>query len=111
MVPKLDIDIEGNSHETLLNRLLEFCQSKGIQVEFKELGINGLYGYSQGGKIVIGTNQSVNMQVNTLVHEIAHELLHYSPEGRQFSKKERDAVPSELNFRSFRRNPNSSPVR
>ncbi len=89
-LPKLDIDIFGNSHEQLLQKLVEFCKNQKIEVEFKELGINGLYGYSQGGKIVIGTNQSINMQVNTLVHEIAHELIHYSPEGKQFSKEERE---------------------
>ena len=89
-LPKLDIDIDGNSHEKLLQKLVEFCKSRQIEVEFKPLGINGLYGYSQGGKIVIGTNQSVNMQVNTLVHEIAHELIHYSLKGKLFSKQERE---------------------
>ncbi|MBU0569467.1 hypothetical protein KKB40_01650 [Patescibacteria group bacterium] len=82
-LPKLDIDIEGNSHEQVLQKLVEFCQTRKIEVEFKPLGINGLYGYSQGGKIVVGTNQSINMQVNTLVHEIAHELLHKSAVSQQ----------------------------
>lgn len=89
-LPKLDIDISGNTHEWLLKKLVEFCKTRQIEVEFKELGINGLYGYSQGGKIVVGTNQSPNMQVNTLVHEIAHELIHYLPEGKQFSKQDRE---------------------
>jgi len=89
-LPKLDINISGNSHEQLLQKLVEFCKNQKIEVEFKPLGINGLYGYSQGGKIVIGTNQSINMQVNTLVHEIAHELIHYSTEGKQFSTEERE---------------------
>ncbi len=89
-LPKLDIDLTGNSHEWLITRLVEFCKSRQIEVEFKELGINGLYGYSQGGKIVIGTNQSSNTQVNTIVHEMAHELIHYSEDGRKFSKQERE---------------------
>lgn len=89
-LPRLDIDIEGNSHEQLLKKLIEFCHSRKIEVEFKELGVNGLYGYSQGGKIVVAVNQSPNMQVNTLVHEIAHELIHYSDEGKKVSKKMRE---------------------
>ncbi len=89
-VPKLDIEVAGDNQKWLLDKLLEFCKSKDIKVEFKPLGINGLYGYSQGGKIVIDENPSVNMQANTLIHEIAHELLHYSPEGKQFFKQEKE---------------------
>ncbi|MDO8634111.1 MAG: ArdC-like ssDNA-binding domain-containing protein [archaeon] len=89
-LPELNIDVEGNSHQQLLDKLLAFCLTQNIAVEFKQLGVNGLYGYSQGGKIVIGSNQSVNMQANTLIHEIAHELTHYSQEGKKFSKQERE---------------------
>ncbi|MFH0955310.1 MAG: ArdC-like ssDNA-binding domain-containing protein [Candidatus Micrarchaeota archaeon] len=89
-LPRLDIDIEGNSHQALLEKLVEFCKTRQIEVEFKPLGINGLYGYSQGGKIVVGTNQSPNMQVNTLVHEIAHELMHSESTGQQFTKNEQE---------------------
>ena len=89
-VPKLDIEVAGDNQKWLLEKLLAFCESKSIKVEFKPLGINGLYGYSQGGKIAIDSNQSINMQANTLIHEISHELLHYSLEGKQFSKQEKE---------------------
>lgn len=89
-LPKLDIEVQGDNQKWLLDRLLAFCQSKNILVEFKELGVNGLYGYSQGGKIAIGSNQSINMQANTLIHEIAHELTHYSEEGHKFTKQEKE---------------------
>ena len=85
-LPHLDIDLQGNSHEWMISRLTQFCSSHHIHLETKEIGINGLYGYSQGGTIVLSANQTPNMQVNTLVHEIAHELLHHSPEGKNFSK-------------------------
>jgi Zn-dependent peptidase ImmA (M78 family) len=48
-------------------------------------------GFSQGGKIVLDSSQSVNMRVNTLAHEIAHELLHQTPEAKgTFSLQERE---------------------
>jgi hypothetical protein len=89
-LPALDIDLEGNSHEWMISRLNQFCFSHHIRLETKQIGINGLYGYSQGGTIVIGANQTPNMQVNTLVHEIAHELLHHSLEGKLYSKAEQE---------------------
>jgi len=89
-LPKIDVEIKGNDSKPLLNKLLAYCKEQKISVEFKELGINGLYGYSQGGKIVIDSNQSDNTKVNTLIHEIAHELTHYSVEGKKFSKTEKE---------------------
>jgi len=89
-LPKIDVEIKGNDSKPLLNKLLAYCKEQKISVEFKELGINGLYGYSQGGKIVIDSNQSDNTKVNTLIHEIAHELTHYSNEGKKFSKTEKE---------------------
>jgi len=89
-LPKLDLDVNGDDEQGLLDRLLKSCETQDIEVEFKELGVNGLYGYSRGGKIVIGSSQSANTKVNTLIHEIAHELTHYSAEGKKFSKTEKE---------------------
>ncbi len=89
-LPSIDIEVTGDSHKEALNKLLAFCATKNITVEFKDLGINGLYGYSQGGKIAIDSKQAVNMQVSTLVHEIAHKLLHQTPEGKTFPKNEKE---------------------
>jgi|SRR3989344_543397 len=89
-LPSIDIEIHGDDHKPLLEKLLEFCKTRNIAVEFKDLGINGLYGYSQGGKIAIDSKQAANMQVSTLVHEITHELLHQTPEGKKFSKNEKE---------------------
>ncbi len=89
-LPRLDIDLSGNSHEWMVSRLTAFCESHHIRLETKNIGVNGLYGYSQGGTIVLSANQTPNMTVNTLVHEIAHELLHHSLEGKNFSKAEQE---------------------
>lgn len=89
-LPKLGLEVNGDSHKETMNKLLDFCKTKSIEVEFKELGINGLYGYSKGGKIVVGTNQNTNTKVTTLIHEIAHELTHYSDEGKKYSKQEKE---------------------
>ncbi len=76
-LPELDVALQGNDQQKLLKALEEFCEVRNIKLDFKELGVNGLYGYSQGGRVVVSSKDSVNMQVNTLVHEIAHELLHH----------------------------------
>mgnify|MGYP001604069233 CR=1 FL=1 len=89
-LPKINVEVEGDSLKGLLDKLLGFCKSRNIEVEFKELGVNGLYGYSRGGKIAVDSKQSVNSQVNTLIHEIAHELTHYSEGGKKFSKEEKE---------------------
>ncbi len=75
-LPDIDIEVQGEEHLDLLHKLLEFCYWHDIEVDFEELGINNLYGYSLGGRIAIGLSQSVNTQVNTLLHEISHELIH-----------------------------------
>jgi len=89
-LPKIDVEVEGDNLKGLLDNLLCFCKSHNIEVEFKEFGVNGLYGYSKGGKIAVSSKQSVNSQVNTLIHEIAHELIHYSKKGLKFSKEEKE---------------------
>jgi hypothetical protein len=89
-LPKINIEVSGNDLHGLLDKLLGLCKSRNIKVEFKEFGVNGLYGYSRGGKIAVDSRQSVNSQVNTLIHEIAHELTHYSEEGKKFSKEEKE---------------------
>lgn len=89
-LPLIDVNVSGNGHKEALNKLLSFCEFKGISVEHKELGANGFYGCSTGGRIILDAKQGANMQVNTLIHEIAHELAHYSSEGRKFSKSERE---------------------
>ena len=75
-LPSVDVELSGEDKKWLLEKLLDFCTQKGIKVEFKSLGVNGLYGYSRGGEIAIASQSSINMQVSTLIHEIAHELLH-----------------------------------
>ena len=88
---KIDVELEGDSCRPFLDKLLAFCEKQGIAVETRALGVNGLMGFSQGGKIVLDAGQSVNSQVNTLAHEIAHELLHQGPEAKnKFSKEERE---------------------
>jgi len=87
-LPKLDIALEGDNYTGLKQSLLDFCKSKSIEVEFKKLGVNGLYGYSRGGKVAIASNGSVNTQVNTLIHEITHELLHH--QGEKLTEKRRE---------------------
>jgi len=75
-LPEIDITIDGEQYKDFLEALVSFCHLNNIKVDFKNLGINGIYGYSKGGKIAVSNAESVNTQANTIIHEIAHELLH-----------------------------------
>ncbi|RME54300.1 ImmA/IrrE family metallo-endopeptidase [Candidatus Woesearchaeota archaeon] len=74
-LPRLDIDIKGESKRHWLNNLLSYCSDTGIKVTFKELNDN-FYGFNRGNTIVINSSKSINTQINTLVHELAHALMH-----------------------------------
>jgi hypothetical protein len=75
-LPDIDISVTGDNYNDFLDNLVSMCNDKCIEVKFENLGINGLYGFSKGGKIAVTNTESINTQVNTLIHEIAHELLH-----------------------------------
>jgi len=87
-LPGIEISVTGDNYKDFLDNLVSLCKDKGIKVDFKNLGINGLYGYSKGGQIAITNTESINTQVNTIIHEIAHELLHKGE--NSFSKQERE---------------------
>ena len=87
-LPDIDITVTGDNYKDFLDNLVSLCKEKKIEVNFKNLGINGLYGYSKGGQIAITNTESINTQVNTIIHEIAHELLH--KENKIFSKQEKE---------------------
>jgi len=83
-LPEVEITVQGDNYKGFLDSLVKFCTSKKIKVDFKNLGINGLYGYSKGGQIAITNTETINTQVNTMIHEVAHELLH---RGKALSKQ------------------------
>ena len=87
-LPDIDITVDGDNHIGFLQKLLGFCSAKNIKVDFKNLGINGLYGYSKGGQIAVSDTESINTQANTLIHEIAHEVLAHK--GQKLSRQQRE---------------------
>jgi len=87
-LPEIDICIDGDNYEDFLKRLLGLCNSRNIKVDFRNLGINDLYGYSMGGQIAIADTKSINTQVNTLIHELAHEILLHKDQ--KLSKQHRE---------------------
>ncbi len=87
-MPDIDITVTGDNYKGFLDNLVSLCNEKNIKVDFKNLGVNGLFGYSKGGEIAITNTESINTQVNTIIHEIAHELLHKGK--NTFSKQERE---------------------
>ena len=87
-MPDIDITVTGDNYKDFLDNLVNLCNEKKIEVNFENLGVNGLYGYSSGGKIAITDREGINTQVNIIIHEIAHELLH--KEKNEFSRQERE---------------------
>ena len=87
-LPDIEISVTGDNYKDFFDKLVSLCKDKSIEVNFENLGINGLYGYSQGGQIAVTNTESINTQTNTLIHEIAHELLHKGE--NSFSKQERE---------------------
>lgn len=84
----IDITIKGDNYKSFMEKLVRFCKENQIKLDFKNLGINGLYGYSKGGEVVIDNKESTNTQVNTLTHEIAHEILHKGK--KELSKQQKE---------------------
>ncbi len=89
-LPEIDVTVKGDGYRNFLETLTAFCEEKKIKVNFKSLGINGLYGYSMGGAIAISDNESINTQANTIIHEIAHEILHITEESKKLSRQQKE---------------------
>ncbi len=45
-LPDIDITVKGEDQKDFLCKLIDFCYENDIEVNFEELGVNGLYGYS-----------------------------------------------------------------
>ncbi len=58
-----------------LDRLIEFVNRQGIELEYNER-IAPALGVSYGGKIALLPGQSKAETLTTLVHELGHEILH-----------------------------------
>ena len=80
--------MNGENYGEFIEILKGFCSGYGIQVAFEKLSKDGLYGYSQGGKIVISNLENINTQVAVMVHEIVHELLH--KEKNELTKQQKE---------------------
>jgi hypothetical protein len=87
-LPEIDITVGGDNYRYFLDYLIEFCNSRNIKVDFRNLGVKGLYGYSKGGQIAVTNTESANTQVNTMIHEIAHEVLLHS--GKELGRQQRE---------------------
>jgi len=87
-LPEVDITVQGDSSSAVLQNLLEFCRTKNIKVDFRNLGINGLYGYSKGGSIAVTNSETINTQANILIHEVAHEVLSHRNQKLRRQQKE-----------------------
>jgi len=89
-LPELPTKSVGQRGEDMLNRLLNFAQSRGIAVRFVEkCSLNGAAGTSRGNEIEIRTSETdVTTQAATLAHEIAHSLLHWTADGKKITSRD-----------------------
>ncbi|HMA60494.1 MAG TPA: ImmA/IrrE family metallo-endopeptidase [Halanaerobiales bacterium] len=96
-VPDWKIEVE-DSNRKILNPLVSYAKGEDIRVEFKRLR-EGLKGYSEGGKIVLGERLNNTEKAVTLCHEIAHEKLHN--DSRDNDKLTKEIVEMEAEAVSF----------
>ena len=86
--------VEGDNFYFLLDVLRQFCNDNNIQLEFKQLLQNALYGYTRKEKeqivITIKEQDNKNTQAQTLIHEIAHALEHTPFKDRQTTKQQEE---------------------
>jgi antirestriction protein ArdC len=73
-LPQLSEKVRGDVSERR-ERLVQFVEAQGIQLEFRE-SIAPALGMSYGGRIAILPGQEPAEEFTTLVHELAHEMLH-----------------------------------
>jgi hypothetical protein len=82
---------------THLDRLIDFVQQQGIELEYNER-IAPAQGASYGGRIVLLPGQSKAETFATLVHEVGHELLHRSERRTLTTKTVRETEAESIAF-------------
>jgi len=82
---------------THLDRLIDFVQQQGIELEYNER-IAPAQGASYGGKIVILPGQSKAETFATLVHELGHEMLHKADRRTTTTKVVRETEAEAIAF-------------
>ena len=85
---------EAGAH---LDRLIEFVQQQGIELEYNER-IAPAQGASYGGKIVLLPGQSKAETFATLVHELGHEMLHRADRRTATTKVVRETEAESIAF-------------
>jgi len=85
---------EAGAH---LDRLIEFVQQQGIELEYNER-IAPAQGASYGGKIVLLPGQSKAETFATLVHELGHEMLHKADRRTATTKVVRETEAESIAF-------------
>ena len=82
---------------THLDRLIDFVQQQGIELEYNER-ITPAQGASYGGKIILLPGQSKAETFATLVHEVSHELLHRAERRTITTKTVRETEAESIGF-------------
>jgi len=82
---------------THLDRLIDFVQQQGIELEYNER-IAPAQGASYGGKIVLLPGQSKAETFATLVHELGHEMLHKADRRTTTTKVVRETEAEAIAF-------------
>ena len=95
-LPEITSGVTGTVGE-YRERLLDFTNSQGIEIEFKE-SIAPALGMSYGGKIALLPGQGGAEEFSTLVHELAHEMLHKAQRRTVTTKTVRETEAEAIAF-------------
>jgi antirestriction protein ArdC len=90
-LPTIYHPLKGATPVGLLERLLQFSESKGFRVKFDETP-EGVYGFVTAEKeIVLKSGEEPAQSANTFCHEIAHAFLGHIGSGLSRDEKELEA--------------------
>jgi len=91
--------VEGERYETLLRRLIEIAERRGLRVSFKDRlrwDANGL-SYGDGCIELKATNPAGNL-CKTLCHEWAHERVHRAEDRRTFTTQQAECQAESIAY-------------
>jgi hypothetical protein len=81
-LPQLNFQTDSTACQSLIDGITHCYASKKIDLEYRsEEKMDGAYGWSSGGQVVIRDNMSSGRTFAVLIHELAHELLHWKDKG------------------------------
>ncbi len=91
--------VAGERYETLLHRLIEIAECRGLRVSFKERLLWDANGVSYGdGRIELKATNPAGNLCKTLIHEWAHERVHRAEDRHTFTTQQAECQAESIAY-------------